>query len=60
MRDDMLLVVARLKRFDIADLTQGIEKDIIEALEELIEALQQEMEAKDKKTEPAPRTSSNR
>jgi hypothetical protein len=53
MRDDMLTVVGRLERFDVAELTQGIERDIIESLEELIEALQKEMEkSKDKKQNP--------
>ncbi len=53
MRDDMLLVVGRLERFEVGELTQGIERDIMESLEELIEALQQEMEkAKDKKNNP--------
>lgn len=53
MRDDMLNVVGRLERFDVADLTQGIERDIIEALEELVEALQKEIEkSKDKKQNP--------
>lgn len=55
MRDDMLTVVGRMERFDVSELTQAIEKDIIESLEELIEALQKEMEkSKDKKQNPPP------
>jgi hypothetical protein len=55
MRDDMLTVVQRLERFEVGELTQNIEKDIIEALEELIEALQKEIEkSKDKKEKPQP------
>ena len=50
MRDDMRVVVGQLERSDVGELTQQIEKDIIEALEEMIEALQKEIEkAKDKK-----------
>ncbi|MBS0266595.1 MAG: hypothetical protein JSS02_31985 [Planctomycetes bacterium] len=50
MRDDMRIVVSRLERTEIGDLTQGIEKEIIDALEEMIDALQKEMDkAKDKK-----------
>lgn len=44
LRHDVLQVVYRLQRDDVASLTQGIERDIIESLEELIEALQKEME----------------
>ena len=44
LRQDVLQVVYRLQREDVASLTQGIERDIIESLEELIEALQKEME----------------
>jgi hypothetical protein len=50
MRDDMRIVVGRLERTEIGELTQGIEKEIIDALEEMIDALQKEIEkAKDKK-----------
>jgi hypothetical protein len=50
MRDDMRIVVSRLERTDVGELTQAIEREIIEALEEMIEALQKEMEKqKDKK-----------
>jgi hypothetical protein len=47
MREDMELVVRRLAQADIGEVTQGIEEDIIAALEEMIEALakaQQDME----------------
>lgn len=55
MRDDMRIVVTRLERTDVAELTQSIERDIITALEEMIDALQKEMEkSKDKKKDPPP------
>src|SRR5262249_38955773 len=55
MRDDMRIVVTRLERTDVADLTQSIEREIIDALEEMIDALQKEMEkSKDKKKDPPP------
>ena len=44
MRDDMQTVVSRLDVAQVGDLTQIIEQDVIEALEDLIEALQQEIE----------------
>jgi len=46
MRDDMLSVVRLLERTEVGELTQGIQRDIIEVLEEMIEALQKEMEKK--------------
>jgi hypothetical protein len=50
MRDDMRIVVTRLERTDVAELTQAIEREIVLALEEMIDALQKEMEKnKDKK-----------
>src|SRR5262249_29214366 len=55
MRDDMRMVVTRLERTDVAELTQSIEREIIDALEEMIDALQKEMEkSKDKKKDPPP------
>ena len=54
MRDDMRIVVTRLERTDLGELTQAVEREIVEALEEMIEALQKEMEKskdKDKKKE---------
>jgi hypothetical protein len=47
MRDDMAQVVIRLSEVKIGDITQGLEEDIIAALEEMIAALekaQKEME----------------
>jgi hypothetical protein len=56
MRDDMRIVVTRLERTDVAELTQAIEREIIDALEEMIDALQKEMEkSKDKKDQPPPK-----
>jgi hypothetical protein len=40
IREDMQQVVFRLAQFKVGDITQGIEEDIITALEEMIEALQ--------------------
>jgi hypothetical protein len=55
MRDDMRIVVARLERTDVAELTQAIEREIIDALEEMIDSLQKEMEKnKDKKKDEPP------
>lgn len=44
MRDDLLTVTRRLERADVGELTQALEKDILESLEELILSLQKEME----------------
>ena len=53
MRDDMLTVARRLERVDVGEITVGIEKDIVESLEEILEALQKEIEkSKDKKQQP--------
>lgn len=50
MRDDMLTVARRLERVDVGEITVGIEKDIVESLEEILEAMQKELEkSKDKK-----------
>jgi hypothetical protein len=50
IRDDMLTSARRLERADVGELTQGIQRDILEALEEILEALQKELEkSKDKK-----------
>jgi len=43
-RDDMQQVVERLARDNVGEITQGIELDIIAALEEMIEALQKARE----------------
>ncbi|MES1213244.1 MAG: hypothetical protein ABUL64_01535 [Singulisphaera sp.] len=47
MREDMELIVGRLVQADVGEITQGIEEDVIAALEEMIDSLQkaqQEME----------------
>jgi hypothetical protein len=44
MREDMRLASKRLAQEDAGDLTQAVEKDIIDALQEMIAALQKEME----------------
>jgi len=44
MVDDMRIIVGRLDLAQVDELTQGIEEDVIEALEEVIEALQREIE----------------
>jgi hypothetical protein len=55
MRDDMRIVVSRLERTDVGELTQAIEREIIDALEEMIDSLQKEMEKnKDKKKDEPP------
>lgn len=56
MRDDMETVAKRLAQSKVGEVTQGIEKDVIAALEEMIAALQKaqkDMENKDKQGEPA-------
>jgi hypothetical protein len=53
IREDMRIVSRRLADEEAGDLTQAIEKDIIDALEEMIAALQQEMQKlEDKKNQP--------
>ncbi len=49
MRDDMRHVSRRLEKTDVGEVTQAVEKDIIDALEEMIDALQKEMEKSKKK-----------
>ena len=44
LREDMLVVSRRLEESKVGQLTQAIEKDIIESLEEMIDALQKELE----------------
>jgi hypothetical protein len=51
LREDILIVARRLDDNKAREITQAIEKDIIEALGEMIEALQKEME-KAKEKEP--------
>ncbi len=49
IRDDMQSIVARLDQANVGELTQTIEQNVIEALEEMIDALQKEIEkSKDK------------
>lgn len=57
MRDDMEQVVVRLGSAKVDELTQGLEEDIIAALEEMIAAIkkaQQEQEQKDSQPPPPP------
>ena len=49
MQQDMQQVVDRLARTKIGTITQGIEEDIIAALEEMIEALQKAQEEQDQR-----------
>jgi len=44
IRDDMTTIVQRLEKADPGELTQTIERNVIEALEEMIDALQKELE----------------
>ena len=44
LREDMLVVSRRLEESKVGKLSQAIEKDIIESLEEMIDALQKELE----------------
>jgi hypothetical protein len=48
VRDDMLNISGRLGKNDVGELTQSIEKDVIESLEELVAALQSEIENRKK------------
>jgi hypothetical protein len=48
VRDDMLTIARSLEKNDVGELTQTIEKDVIEALEELVTALQSEIENRKK------------
>lgn len=52
MRIDMQDVAERLAQVDVGELTQTIERDIIEQLEEAIEALQQALEDLEKNRTP--------
>ena len=50
IRDDMLTSARRLERVEIGELTQSIQKDIVESLEEILDSLQKELEkSKDRK-----------
>ena len=52
MRDDMRQVVERLAKLKVGELTQGLEQDIIAALEEMIAALEQARKDLEKKRTP--------
>ena len=55
MRDDMLDVARRLSENQVGEITQTIERNIIESLAEAIEALKKELEKlKEKKKKPQP------
>lgn len=54
MRDDIDQVVVRLAEAKVDSLTQGIEEDIIKALEEMIAALQKAQKEAQKKKPPPP------
>lgn len=47
IRHDLVTLVGWLRDAEVGELTQAVEKDVIEALEELVEALQKEMEKSD-------------
>jgi len=49
IRHDLQTLVGWLRDAQVGELTQSVEKDVIEALEELVEALQKEMEKADDK-----------
>ncbi|MDC0261805.1 hypothetical protein OAK47_01145 [Planctomycetaceae bacterium] len=51
MRSDMLTVAKRLEQSQTGELTQVIEEDLIEALQEIVEALQKEMEKSEEEKE---------
>ena len=56
LREDMLNVARRLNESKVGELTQAIEKDIIEALGEVLEALKKEMEKlKEQKKQQKPK-----
>jgi hypothetical protein len=54
MRDDMEQVVQLLGQVKIGRMTQGIEEDIIEALDEMVEALQQAQLDQDQRRQQPP------
>lgn len=43
-RRDMLRIAKSLKQFEIGELTQGMEKDVIDTLKEMIDVFQKELE----------------
>ena len=44
VRDDMFAIARLLEKNDVGQLTQSIEKEVIESLEEMVAALQNEIE----------------
>ncbi len=54
LRDDMEQVVVRLAQAKVGQITQGIEEDVIVALEEMIAALQKAQKDLDKKAKSMP------
>lgn len=54
LQGDLAVCARRLREFEIGDLTQAIEKDVIESLEELIDALQKEIEKSKQKSQQPP------
>ena len=53
-RDDMEQVAARLAKAKVGLTTQGIEQDIIDALQEMIEALQQAQQKRENQSQQPP------
>jgi hypothetical protein len=51
VRDDMLTIARRLSGNDVGEFTQSMERDVIEALEEMVTALQNEIEKRQKGNE---------
>ncbi|HUQ72713.1 MAG TPA: hypothetical protein VM165_24515 [Planctomycetaceae bacterium] len=55
IRGDMLTSARRLERVDVGEITQGIQRDIVESLEEILDALQKELEkSKDQRKKQQP------
>lgn len=55
IRGDMLTSARRLERVDVGEITQGIQRDIAESLEEILDALQKELEkSKDQRKKQQP------
>jgi hypothetical protein len=53
LRGDMLSIARRLERVDVGPLTQAIERDVLESLEEILDSLQKELEkTKDRQSQP--------
>ncbi len=52
IQNDMLTSARRLERVDVGELTQSIQKDVIESLEEILDSLQKEMEKAKNKPPP--------